>query len=140
MAVGQRIRQLREERGLTAERLAFESELGSKGYLSDIEHGRASPSLRTLHVIADYLEVLLLDLLTFPEDGERQRLIDRSRWLGPGTVRRLLRDMPAGPGQARGPSGPAKGGGYAAHAREPRKLVVAETVSIRTPRPPAASR
>ncbi|HEX3775627.1 MAG TPA: helix-turn-helix transcriptional regulator, partial [Polyangiaceae bacterium] len=80
-AVGQRIRQLRSERGLTAERLAFESELGSKGFLSDIEHGRASPSLRTLQGIADHLEVLLVDLFTFPEQGEREQLIDRSRWL-----------------------------------------------------------
>ncbi len=64
-----------EASGLTAERLAFESELGSKGYLSDIEHGRASPSLRTLHLIADHLQVLLVDLFTFPEDGERQKLI-----------------------------------------------------------------
>ena len=36
-AVGQRIRQLRQEAGLTMEKLAFESELGSKGHLSNIE-------------------------------------------------------------------------------------------------------
>jgi transcriptional regulator with XRE-family HTH domain len=123
-AVGQRIAQLRGERGLTAERVAFESELGSKGFLSDIEKGRASPSLRTLQVIAEYLEVLLVDLFTFPENDERQQLIDRSRWLGPGTIRKLIRDMPRGPNDARGP---AKAGGYAARAREPRKLVVADS-------------
>jgi len=42
-AVGQRIRQLRGERGLTAERVAFESELGSKGFLSDIEKRTREP-------------------------------------------------------------------------------------------------
>jgi len=36
LAVGARIRQLRREQGLTLEKLAYESDLGSKGYLSDI--------------------------------------------------------------------------------------------------------
>jgi transcriptional regulator with XRE-family HTH domain len=133
-AVGQRIRQLRGERGLTAERLAFESELGSKGFLSDIEKGRASPSLRTLQVIADYLDVPLVDLFTFPDEDERQQLIDRSRWLAPGTIRKLIRDMPRGPHAARGPSAMAKAEGYGARAREPRKLVVAESITIPQPR------
>ncbi len=128
-AVGQRIRQLRGERNLTAERLAFESDLRSKGFLSDIEQGLASPSLRTLVAIANYLEVLLVDLLTFPEDSERQQLIDRSRWLGPGTIRKLLRDMPRGPHAERGPSTPAKTG-YGSRAREPRKLIVADSRTI----------
>ena len=96
-AVGRRIRQLRGERRLTAERLAFESDLGSKGFLSDIEAGRASPSMRTLQRIADYLEVVLVDLFTFPEHSERQELIDRTRWLTPGAIRKLLREMPQAP-------------------------------------------
>ena len=128
-AVGQRIRELRGERGLTAERLAFESDLGSKGFLSDIEQGRASPSLRTLRLIADYLEVLLVDLFTFPEHDDRQQLIDRTRWLAPGTVRKLVREMPRGPGPGGAPSGPAKTAGYAGRGREPRKVVVAETTT-----------
>jgi transcriptional regulator with XRE-family HTH domain len=131
-AVGKRIRQLRSERRLTAERLAFESDLGSKGFLSDIEAGRASPSMRTLQRIADYLEVVLVDLFTFPEESEREDLIDRTRWLTPGAIRRLLRDMPRGPAEA-GPAGrskvrgPAKAEPYpAATARNGR---VAEKVS-----------
>lgn len=95
MAVGRRIRELREERGLTAEKLAFESDLQSKGFLSDIEAGLASPSLRTLQTIAAHLNVLLADLVTFPDRSEREQLIDRTRWLTPGVVRRMLRDMPA---------------------------------------------
>jgi transcriptional regulator with XRE-family HTH domain len=95
LAIGQRIRQLREQRGLTAERLAFESELGSKGFLSDIEHGLALPSLHTLEAIAAHLAVDLLDLVTIPEASERQALVDRTRLLSRGVVRRLLREMPA---------------------------------------------
>jgi len=138
-AVGQRIRELRLERRLTAERLAYESELGSKGFLSDIEQGRARPSIGTLQVIADYLEVFLVDLFTFPEHSERERLIDRTRWLTPGAIRKLLREMPRGPaltsgataqpGRAGAP-GPAKSGRYGAAATTPKKLGVAETTTI----------
>ncbi len=82
---------------MTAERLAFESDLGSKGYLSDIESGRASPSLATLQIIAEHLGVLVVDLLTAPDRSDRERLIDRTRWLTPGATRKLLREMPSGP-------------------------------------------
>lgn len=126
-AVGQRIRQLRSERGLTAERLAFESDLASKGYLSDIEHGRASPSLQTLQVIADYLEVLLVDLFTFPENDERQALIDRSRWLSAGSVRKLLRDLPTGPRRGGPALVAAASNRYGAARREPTTLGVADS-------------
>jgi transcriptional regulator with XRE-family HTH domain len=51
--VGLRVQQLRKEAGLTIEALAYESELGSKGYLSDIERGLALPTLRTLKILAD---------------------------------------------------------------------------------------
>ena len=59
--IGQRLRQLREQRGLTAEKVAYESDVGSKGFLSDIEHGLALPSLQTLDRLAKYLEVQLFD-------------------------------------------------------------------------------
>src|SRR5437773_12286253 len=62
--VGDRIRSLRKAAGLTGEKLAFESELGSKGHLSDIENGLARPTIRTLKVLADRLGVVLLDLVT----------------------------------------------------------------------------
>ena len=112
-AIGRRIRQLREERGLTAEKLAYESELGSKGFLSDIERGLARPTVQTLAVIADYLEVALVDLVTFPERDERQALIDRTRSMKPGSIRRLLKDstplaMAANPKAAGRPRSAAK--------------------------------
>jgi transcriptional regulator with XRE-family HTH domain len=91
--VGQRIRQLRQEAGLTMEKLAFESELGSKGHLSNIERGLVRPTVQTLQVLADRLGVLLLDLVTFPERDERQRLIDRTRSLPRGTLRKLVKEL-----------------------------------------------
>jgi transcriptional regulator with XRE-family HTH domain len=140
-AVGKRIRQLRGERRLTAERLAFESDLGSKGFLSDIEAGRASPSMRTLQRIADYLEVVLVDLFTFPDQSEREDLIDRTRWLTPGAIRKLLREMPRGPVEG-GPVGRSKPRTLGPAKTEPypaptsRSGRVAETVAP----PPAARR
>lgn len=93
LAIGQRIRELREEQGLTAEKLAYESELGSKGFLSDIEKGLARPTVQTLAVLAERLGVELFDLLVFPGEGPRHKLVDLTRGLRPGTVRRLTREM-----------------------------------------------
>ena len=92
-AVGARVRALREAAGLTLEKLAWESEVGSKGYLSDIERGLARPTLPTLQRIADHLEVDLLDLVTFPDDSDRQRLVVLTRTLPPGTIRKLLKEL-----------------------------------------------
>lgn len=92
-AVGQRIRQLRIERGLTAESVAFGGEMSSKGFMSDIEAGLARPSLATLQEIAGLLGVALLDLVTFPADDERQALVDRTRHLPRGAVRKLLKEL-----------------------------------------------
>lgn len=90
-AVGRRIRVLREEAGITLEKLAFESELGSKGHLSDIEKGLTRPNVATLKVLADRLGVLLLDVVTFPEEDERQKLVDRSRKAAPHAVKGALK-------------------------------------------------
>jgi transcriptional regulator with XRE-family HTH domain len=90
--IGARIRELRKGAKLTLEKLAYESEVGSKGYLSDIEKGLARPTLETLRNIAERLEVDLLDLVTFPDEDERQRLVDRTRSLTKGAIRRLLRE------------------------------------------------
>jgi transcriptional regulator with XRE-family HTH domain len=95
-AVGLRIKQLREEAGLTQEQLAYESELGSKGHLSNLERGLAVPTVQTLKVLADHLGILPLDLVTFPEDDERQALVDATRTFRKGTIRRLLREAEKG--------------------------------------------
>src|SRR5262245_29668181 len=96
LAVGRRIRVLRRERGLTLEKLAYESGLDSKGYLSDIEHGRALPSLTPLQVIADRLEVDLLDLVCFPDEDDRQRVVELTRRASKAVLRQVERLLPTG--------------------------------------------
>lgn len=77
---------------LTQEKLAYEGGLRSKGHLSGIEKGLVLPTLPTLVLLAERLGVDLLDLVTFPEDSPRQRLVALTREMTPGTVRRLIRD------------------------------------------------
>jgi transcriptional regulator with XRE-family HTH domain len=81
LEVGQRIRDIREEEGLTIQELAATSKLGSKGHLSSMERGLVRPNIQTLKQIADGLGVLPLDLMTFPKHNLRQRLIDLTRQL-----------------------------------------------------------
>ena len=95
--IGSRIRALRTELGLTLEKLAYEidagpSKLGSKGYLSDIERGLARPTVATLDAIAERLGVRLFDLFTFPEEGERERLVDQTRRMSVASIRQMLRE------------------------------------------------
>lgn len=91
-AIGRRVRGLRTELGLTQERLAFESGTIGKGHLSDLEKGLLRPTVHTLKGVADRLGVQLLDLVTFPEEGPRQALVDATRALSPVAVAELLRD------------------------------------------------
>jgi transcriptional regulator with XRE-family HTH domain len=81
LEVGQRIREIREEEGLTIQELAETSELGSKGHLSNMERGLVRPNIQTLKQIADGLGVLPLDLMTFPKHDVRQKLVDITRQL-----------------------------------------------------------
>lgn len=93
LAIGKRIKQLREEVGLTQEQLACGSELGSKGHLSNIEKGLVRPTVMTIKVLADYLRVLPADLMTFPADDVRQRLIDLTRRLSTAALHRVLKEV-----------------------------------------------
>jgi len=86
LAVGQRIKEIRLEVGLTIQELAETSELGSKGHLSNMERGLVRPNIHTLKQVADGLGVLPSDLLNFPKQSIRQRLIDLTRHL---SVKRL---------------------------------------------------
>ena len=79
LAVGGRVRELRQSGGLTLDELAQESGIGSKGHLSNVERGLVRPNIMTLKQLADGLGVLPLDLLTFPEQDTRQRLVEASR-------------------------------------------------------------
>jgi len=110
-AIGERLRELRRERGLTAEKVAYESDVGSKGFVSDIENGLALPSLRTLERLSRYLEVELFDLLVQPNSSPRATLVDRSRRLEVSQLQKLLRQTAATPAPITGhgfaPTAPA---------------------------------
>lgn len=60
--VGRNIRRLREERGLTQEKLAVDSEIDLT-YLGGIERGRRNPSLLVMARIANALAVDLEQLV-----------------------------------------------------------------------------
>ncbi len=91
VAVGKRVRELRQEEGLTLEQLANTSEIGSKGHVSNIERGLVRPNIWTLKRLADALNVLPLDLLTFPHKSIRERLVDLSRRLSARQLGETLR-------------------------------------------------
>jgi transcriptional regulator with XRE-family HTH domain len=95
LAVGRRIRALREEASLTLEQLAYTSELGSKGHLSNLERGLVMPTVATLKVIADRLDLLVADLVTDPRDGDRAKLIELTRGLPRGALRKLVKELTA---------------------------------------------
>lgn len=66
MQLGQKIRDLRLRRGLTVQKLAEASGL-SKGFVSQVENGRTSPSLATLYDIARSLETSVASLVVEEE-------------------------------------------------------------------------
>ncbi len=61
-AIGETIRLLRTVQGLTLRDLATQTGL-SPAYLSDIEHGRSVPSLKTLCAVADAFDMGAADVL-----------------------------------------------------------------------------
>ena len=67
--IGQRIRQLRESRGMTQSQLQARSRV-SRSYLSRIESGQMTPSLGTLEKIAEALGVGLNRFFIPETDGE----------------------------------------------------------------------
>ena len=94
-AIGFRIRELRQLRGLTLQELADVSGL-STSMLSLVERGRASPSIGSLIVIASALGVTMSDLLVNGADSEEKIVVRASEARTVETaqhvVRRLLRE------------------------------------------------
>jgi len=94
-AIGSRIRELRQLRGLTLQTLAEASGL-SPSMLSLVERGRASPSIGSLIVIASGLGVTMSDLLVSDAAQEEKLVVRTSEAPVVETkqhvVRRLLRD------------------------------------------------
>jgi transcriptional regulator with XRE-family HTH domain/uncharacterized cupin superfamily protein len=84
--VGQRLRTLREERGVSMRSLARRSGLSANA-LSMIERGLTSPSVSTLTKLATALEVPIMAF--FRQEPDRQKVVfrkasDRTRILFPG--------------------------------------------------------
>ena len=71
MNIGEKLKQLRQQRGLTQEELADRCEL-SKGFISQVERDLASPSIATL---TDMLECLGSNLQEFFSDTGDQKLV-----------------------------------------------------------------
>lgn len=89
--VGDRIRTIRKEEGMTIQELADESKIGSKGHISNVERGLVRPNVHTLKQVADGLGVLPVDLVNFPKKSVRQRLIDLTRKLSAKHIAELVR-------------------------------------------------
>lgn len=70
--VGERIRALRREQGLSLETVAERCGV-SIGFLSQIERGLSSPSLRVLTALADVLGVSFASLFVAEGEGKRGR-------------------------------------------------------------------
>lgn len=72
MLIGDRIRELRNERGMTLRGLSAATSL-SLGFLSDCENNKSNPSIGTCRAIADALGVPVSRLLgELPEDSVKQ--------------------------------------------------------------------
>ena len=76
--LGARVRELRDEAGLTQEKLAWECEL-SKPYLSQIEAGKRMPSIAVLGAVAKRLGILIADIVALEPNEPRLRLLEAAR-------------------------------------------------------------
>lgn len=65
--LGKRIKQLREQQGLSQEQLADAAQM-SRTYLAYLETGKRTPSFASLCAIADVLQVALKELFDFPTE------------------------------------------------------------------------
>lgn len=73
--VGENIRRIRQERGLTQEELALMSGL-SQGYINQLESGKRKFTQKTLTVIAEVLNLPLY--VFFKEEGKEQKILEKA--------------------------------------------------------------
>lgn len=76
--VGHRIRFLREESGITQEKLAWDCEL-SKGYLSRVEAGKHTPSLEAMQRLANRLACEVADFVSCLRSSPRLVEFEQAR-------------------------------------------------------------
>ena len=94
--IGDRIRQLRKEKGLSQEKLGYESELHCT-HIGSIERGQKNWSIDTLIKVAKGLNVEVVDLFNFPmppADAKRVKksLIEGINASSPETIK-ILSDL-----------------------------------------------
>ncbi len=116
-AIGARLRGFREARGWKLEEVAFHGGLASKGHLSDIEHGRVVPTVRTLQTLADHLGVGLVDVVSFPERGGRDALVDASRVVDDAVIARWVAEARGLAGERAAEASRARARDGSPHAR-----------------------
>ncbi len=93
--IGGRIRELRQSRNWTLQALADATKL-SPGMLSLVERGRASPSIGSLIIIANVLDVTMSDLLADDQEIDEKIVVRASEAQAIETsqhvIRRLLKE------------------------------------------------
>jgi transcriptional regulator with XRE-family HTH domain len=77
-SIGARVRALREEAGVTQEKLAWASDI-SKPFLSQIEAGLRLPSVPVLAALAEQLGVQLVDLFVLDLEQPHQAVVEADR-------------------------------------------------------------
>lgn len=76
--IGYKILERRKEKGLTLQQLAELTDL-TPGYLSQIEHDKASPSISSLKALADALDLRIIDL--FADDIIKEpKVMTEDQW------------------------------------------------------------
>ena len=87
MEIGERIKELRVEKGITVNRLANIAGI-SQSYLRDIELGNKQPTVEYLSYICDALDVTMENF--FSESSSGNELIDTIKKLSPQQQDALL--------------------------------------------------
>ncbi len=113
--IGGKIRDLRNKNGLTQKELADRTEL-TKGYISQVEHGQAIPSIMTLLDILECLGTNIADF--FKESSRRSDCIPKGRLFCQGRRPAAKRDSMGCPGRSKKHDG-ADFGNASARSRAP---------------------
>lgn len=98
LALGQRVKGLWEEQGLSFDTFVEQSGIG-RGYVSELHRGLVVPTIHLLKKIADALDLTPADLLL--GSTARERLFDMTRHLSAEQVGKLLKQAREMVGESR---------------------------------------
>jgi transcriptional regulator with XRE-family HTH domain len=88
--LGQRLRALRLYRKMSPQQMVWAADIPGTQHLMDIEEGLSSPSRALLAKMARVLGVDLSEVVLYPEEGPRHRLLELVRYLTPEIIERLM--------------------------------------------------